>query len=382
MPALETAYVLTADRWAKGASLYAQLEAPVDPFFVTFYRFLPAEAPFLLRVWKAWGLLAAGLFFLRTRLLRTPSPLQQALLGGWLVAYALQRWAHPFAIGMPALWTLLLLYSQLRSPFGQGILWAGLSYLFPQTVLWGIWAFYRRIEERDLRALGLFALGAVWALLASLALHQRLGCSEAYGRAYWLPVWQAAYTSWEWLLVFSVGALLVVGAQSGLYFRRPYTERRAYRDRLWAAITSVLAEGPLALGVWMTLGLEPLSDRLRQLAGLVLLALHGGILGYTFARLPNCLLFLPTQSCLWGTPPCYVRLEGPYGCDITSPYRWQRLWSQADWVQLYRSWGEPRFIWDAAQSWAEVQYRLPLRAQPFVQQDTLLPKPLHLYQRR
>lgn len=132
----------------------------------------------------------------------------------------------------------------------------------------------------------------------------------------------------------------------------------------------------------MTLGLEPLADRLRRLARLGLLALHGGILGYAFARLPNCLLRLPAQSCLWGTPPCYVRLEGPYGCDITSPYRWQRLWSQADWVQLYRSWGEPRFIWDAAQSWAEVQYRLPLRAEPFVQQDTLLPKPLHLYQRR
>lgn len=248
MPALETAYVLTADRWVKGASLYAQLEAPVDPFFVTFYRFLPAEAPFLLRIWKAWGLLAAGLFFLRTRLPKTPSPLQQALLGGWLVAYALQRWDHPFAVGMPALWTLFLLYFQLRSPFGQGILWAGLSYLFPQTVLWGIWALYRRIEEKDMRALGLFALGAAWGLLASFALHRRLCSPEAYGKAYWLPVWQAAYTSWEWVFALSAGALLLVGAQSGLYFRRPYTERRAYRDRLWAAITSILAEGPLAWG--------------------------------------------------------------------------------------------------------------------------------------
>lgn len=381
-PALEASYELTANRWTQGVTLYTKLQAPVDPLFTYLYRLMPEDGGGVLRLWKAWGLLAAGLFFLRSYLSQPPSFLQQAVLGVWLAAYALQRWTHPFAVGMPALWTLLLLYPNLRQPFAQGILWAGLSYLFPQATLFGLWVIYRRIEERDLRALGLFGMGGAWALLAALALHQHVSEPKSYGAAYWLAVWQSAYTPWEWLLVLSAGALLLVWLQSGLYFRRPYVERLAYRDRLWAAITSLLAADPAAFGAWMALGMESFSNRLRQLVVLGLFGMQSGLLFYAFSKLPACISTLPAQSCLWGTPPCYVRLEGPYGCDITSPFYWQRIWSRADWIQLYRSWGDPSLIWDAARSWAEVQYHLPNQARAFARKDTLLPSPLLLYQRR
>jgi hypothetical protein len=108
-------------------------------------------------------------------------------------------------------------------------------------------------------------------------------------------------------------------------------------------------------------------------------------LGYgTFAFLrhpsPQISLSLAPNSCFWGMPPTYLTLQGPYGCDLTTPHAWSS--SKVDWEELYRKLHQPDWIYDAEGYMARFRYYLPRKLAPYEAVDTTLFGFLRLYQRK
>lgn len=379
---MEASYLLSADRWRQGRALYATLEAPLDPIFSSLYKHFPEHASEGLRLWKLIGIAALTLLLWRVRP-QEGRPMLGLLLAALVVgAYASVPWQTPVAVGEPALWLLLLWARSPRRPFEQGILWGACMGLFPVVSVVGLWQLYRRVEEQDMKSLSLFVLGGIWASLAWLAGFKAVGGLMPYLKAYWVGswvLWGGRYSGWLWGA--AAGALLLLIHQGRVYARQSYSERRLYRDRLWAGLLSLIAP---ALGAKSLIGaffLEKFSTPLERVGSYILL----GVLGVGFyldiSKVPSCEMVLPPQSCVWGMPPCKVRLAGPYACDWTVPFIWDKARRERKWERFYDKWGEPLFIFDHAGAWTEVSYYLPYLSASYMRKDTFA-LPFSLYQRR
>ncbi|GIV22869.1 MAG: hypothetical protein N3A68_03170 [Bacteroidia bacterium] len=377
-PLFEARYVLTASRWAVGEVLYHTLSAPIDPAFAAAYRFFPTGASYLLQAWKALGLVALGLFFLLT--LPKEAPLRTSIgVGLWLMVYALRQWDSPLEAGEPALWLLLLLFRAPIRVFEQGILWAAASILFPAAV-WALpWFLYRLVEERRLGHLFPFLLGVGWTCLGGVALLTQLSLLSAYIHAYWLSVWPLSMPGWSWAYLSSVLALLIFLTESETYARRAYSERRLFRDTLWAAVTSMGLPALQGGAVWPAILTLPMHSYLKRALVALLVVFQGGQGLWQYFHRPTCTLALPPHSCFWGVPPCYLHLLGPYGCNLIPPEIGRGPYA---WEDFYKAWGNPTFIYDASSAWAEVCYYLPYRCTRYAPVDTLLLGKIRLYQRR
>ena len=377
-PVCEARYVLTASRWAVGEALYHTLSAPVDPAFAAVYRFFPAGASYLLQAWKALGVAALGLFFLLT--LPKEAPLRTSIsVGLWLMVYVFRQWDSPLEVGEPALWLSLLLFRAPIRVFEQGIIWAAASLLFPAAVLALPWLLYRLVEERRPAHLFPFLLGVGWACLGAGALLTQLNLLRAYLQAYWLPVWSLGMQEWSWRHLGSVLALVALITESEAYTRRAYSERRLFRDKLWAAVVSMGVPALQGGAVWPALLTTPMRSFLKRALVALLVVFQGGQGLWQYFHRPTCALALPPNSCFWGSPPCYLHLRGPYGCNLTTP---EIEKGSRAWEGLYQAWGNPTFIYDASGDWAEICYYLPYRCTAYTQVDTLLLGKIRLYQRR
>ncbi|MCS7188901.1 MAG: hypothetical protein RMJ66_00705 [Bacteroidia bacterium] len=371
-PSLENSYILTANRWQQGKSLYAQLSSCLDPLFTLGYHLGEDMGSAALRIWKAWGLVAQMLFFLP---LASPSIRAKSygipLIGLWISLSALRRWHLPVEVGEPALWSLLILYRSRKYAFEQGILWATTSILFPMATPTILWYIFQRIEERNFTSLFFSFLGGVWGTLGAWALMKWVG-EENYWKAYWVEGWVPLLKTWDWRNGLAGAALILLLSRSRAYQYQPYFERKLYLGRLWAAISTI---GIPTLGggaVWHSLLAENFNSRLWLNAVRLVILFQGGVLGVHFFSLPKCSLLLPAQSCVWGELPCYIKLSGTYGCDYTSSYTWMRLYKKGDWEKLYRGWGRPQLILDAANAWSDFQYHLPYLCQGYSRKDTLI----------
>ncbi|MCX7606633.1 MAG: hypothetical protein N2170_05130 [Bacteroidia bacterium] len=380
-PALEGSYVLTADRWAQGYPLYTLLHAPVDPLFALLYRWDTSIGEIALRLWKAWGVLALGLFF------RFSFPQERLMdrtwigLGLWLGIYAQRRWDHPLEVGEPVFWSLLLLYRSSRFSFEKGILWGIAGILFPFT-LWNVgWNIYRRLEDREARQLLYFLLGGGWAGLAGVALLKKLSQLAAYWDAYWSFSWTGLGEKWHWSYLASLIAFFLLLARGESYVRKAYSERRLYRDRLWLSLFSAPIAWLQGAAIWSSLLAERWPTRLLRIGTALLFVVQLTKAGWEAKEYPSCASSLPPESCIWGEPPCYLTLRGKYGCHHTSFYRWEAEWEQKDWESFYERWGDARYIFDAAGAWSEVHYHLPHLSAPYTRKDTLL-QSYTVYQRR
>ncbi|MCS7163073.1 MAG: hypothetical protein NZ958_07110 [Bacteroidia bacterium] len=375
LPGVEVAYEFA--RFGSLGDYYAAHPFPADPLFALLA--LPGAETFQwgLRLWKVWGILALLLFLWQSRP-REPRPdTLLPLMALSLVASALYPWASPLELGEPALWTLLLLSRSAHASFRQGVLWAiGIS-VFPLVLLGLLWVVYRRVEERRPHALGLLAGGLGWGLLASAALLKALGLLPGYWQNYWLFTLHLSLTSLP--SYADIGLLLILLTAGQFYMYRPYRERLGYRDRLWTAIVSLPL--PASAALWSSFlreweGLSPL-----RYVGLLFLALRGYEVGQAIASRPSCTVELPAGSCILGTPPCYVRLEGRSGCALSSPFVWQEIQKHQNWLLLARLWQGPSFVWDPEGNWAEVRYYLPYFTASY-QRVAPGARPPALYQRR
>lgn len=378
-PALEAAYILTTDRLTQGISPYAGLPTLLDPLLLYLYMVVGESATYFLRAWKVLGGVGLAIFFWqsRSRLFQTDSALLPGSIG--LALYLFRPWGHPLEVGEPVLWWLLLLGRHSQYPFLRGIL-TGLGMgLFPLATLSGVWIVYRRLEERAGQALLFWGAGVLWSLLGLAAGLHLLALLNPYTHTYWLFVWHYLTDTplHEWLLRAGAFLLLLISGQD--YFRQPYTERRAYRDRLWAGTMTLLLPAPVAL--WVALLLETRGSAVRRIASMVLFMGQAFLWGKAGLDRPPCTFSLPPGGCLWGEPPCYVRLHSPYACDWVAPFFWREAVRRPDWETFYDRWGSPAYIIDAAGFWSEARYFLPHLSAPYALRDTLLPG-ARLYQRR
>ncbi|MCS6894761.1 MAG: hypothetical protein NZZ60_01255 [Bacteroidia bacterium] len=379
-PALEASYTLTADRLSQGYKLYAELQVPLDVGFTYLYKALNEGGTFALRIWKLFGGIALLLFLIqsRSRLLDTPYTfLLQAIA---VALYLLYPWQNSFSVGEPLLWMLILLNYQASYPFERGALTGLGIILFPAGALAGVWTMYRRLEEKNLRALLIWGLGVAWSILGGVAFLRLQGQLHAYALDFWLSSWQdtGPPKKWEWLLRGTAVFLLILIGQA--YFRSPYAERRLFRDRLWAGIVAV--PSPAAIPLWTALLAELRTHDLPRYIGVTLCMTQ--IIQWTDAvrHRSLCQMTLPSQSCLWGEPPCYIRLISPYSCDWSVPFRWKKHLQKPQWEMFYEKWGTPKYILDASGLWAEALYYLPHLSSQYVLRDTTGSSNLRLYQRR
>jgi len=378
-PALEASYLLSADRSLQGKSPYNDLAIPLDVIFLSLYRLLGADAAYLLRLWKAIGGIALVLFMeaSRSRLFFTKAALLRGSIA-WAL-YLFRPWTVGIEVGEPALWLLLLLHRSPKGAFLRGALTGGVIGLYPVAALSTVWVVYRRLEEHAHRPLTLWSLGMLWSGLGFAAALKLIGWLSAYIHTYWLIAWQdvATLSLWEWIGRISLLLLLWMMGQE--YFRQPYAERRRFRDRLWAGIASFLLPG--AGGLWLALLVETRGSTLLRYMGAVGFIVQGALWGKAGIERPDCTLPLASESCLWGTPPCYVQLQGPYACDWTVPYRWERLVRPPNWEMFYDRWGTPKHIIDYANFWVEARYFLPHLSVKYAPVDSSMAGG-RLYQRR
>ncbi|RMF50304.1 MAG: hypothetical protein D6750_05010 [Bacteroidetes bacterium] len=382
-PSLEAGYRLTADRWRQGEGVYTVLQAPIDPLFVTVYRYLPAEAPYLLRLWKALGVIAWGIWLwgLRPREGRSPGA---ALSGALLLAvHAQVPWHSPLEVGLPLLAFLLgLSHSRIRA-FEQGILWGGAVGAFPvaSLALLGYLPFY--LSRERFRALGLFLLGAGWIALGMAALLRHSETFSAYVQSYWVAVWRLWRGEGDiGMRLLGALALVMLVFRLSAYVYRPYAERLFFQDRVWAALVGWLMPGAGGLITWAVVLAERLPRRGAYFLayGLGLATCTVGL--YTRLTTPTCHLQLPAHSCWWGSAPCYLHLNGPYGCRWTTPYAWTKKRQLEDWKAFYQKWASPQYIFDPDHTWTEVSYHLPHLAKQYVRADTMVAVPVFRRQRR
>lgn len=381
-PSLEASYQLTADRWKQGEGVYTVLQAPVDPVFVAAYRYVPEEAPSLLRAWKALGVILWGLLLwgVRSREER-PDPIGLTAGSLLLGVYAQVPWHTPLEVGIPLLAVFFWLVRSRLRPFEQGLLWGGAAAVFPAVslALLGYFPFY--LSRERLRALGLFLLGVGWTALGIAALLKQSELFSAYAQAYWIVVWRF----WAWdagiQLLGAVGLLGLIFRLSA-YAYRPYAERLLFQDRFWAALTAWVLPGAGGLLPWAVVLAERFPRRgvYFSLYGLSLVVCLLAI--QQRWRMPACTHKLPAHSCWWGPAPCYLQLEGPYGCRWTAPYAWPKSWRPEDWKIFYQKWGKPDYIFDFSHTWAEASYHLPHLALPYASSDTVAGVPVFGLQRR
>lgn len=357
------------------------LQAPIDPLLVVVYRYLPEEAPYLLRAWKALGVILWGLFLWGLRAREDRSP-QAELAGALLLAvYAQVPWHSPLEVGIPLLGFFLWLGRLRLRPFEQAILWGAAAGAFPvlSLALLGYLPFY--ISRERVRALGLFLLGAAWIALGIAVLLKQSETFSAYTRAYWIAVWRF----WTWdagvQLLGAIGLLILIFRFSA-YAYRPYAERLFFQDRFWAALVAWVLPGAGSLLTWMIVLAERFPRRGWYFSvyglglGACILGLHERL------RMPVCSFELPAHSCWWGPAPCYFQLEGPYGCRWTTPYAWTKNWKLEDWKNFYHKWGHPHYIFDFSHTWSEASYHLPYLASRYVRSDTAVGVPVFRLQRR
>ncbi|MCS7153608.1 MAG: hypothetical protein NZ989_06660 [Bacteroidia bacterium] len=377
-PALEAAYILTGDRFLQAYHPYRDLAAPLDLPFLYAHAFLGAEGGWLLRLWKAMGGMALALFFGQSQPRAFSSIAAQLLTIGGIGLYLFLPWQSSFEVGEPALWLLLLWNRKSGRSFLRGILTGIGIGLFPAAALSVIWTVYRRVEERNFSSLLLWGAGMGWAALglaAGLHLQKSLG---PYIEYFWMGSWRSI--SWPGIGAWvgrGVGILLLL-AYGQMYFRQSYMERQLFRDRLWAAIAALPTSA--AASVWPALAMEVHWRLGLRFFILVLLVVEGLLKGEKILSRPSCMLSIEPQSCLWGEPPCYIRLKPPYACNWTVPFKWKEHAVKPDWELFYDRWGKPKRIYDAAGFWAEAQYFLPYLAAPYAPVDTALP--FRVYQRR
>ncbi|MCX8112435.1 MAG: hypothetical protein N3E49_04460 [Bacteroidia bacterium] len=378
-PALEAAYMLTADRVLQSANPYQELRAPLDALFLYAHIAFGERTAWLLRGWKAMGGIALAAFFWK---IYTQSTLRLAGLL-WasvaLGAYLLLPWRTAIEVGEPMLWLLLLINRPAHQPFLRGVVSGVGIGLYPISSLAAIWITYRRLEERAGQALWLWSAGLIWSSLGIAAATHTVGLLKAYSQAFWFASWQdiqqVPYTDW----VLRLAGLLLLIARGQEYFRQPYAERRLFRDRLWASLATIPTSANIPL--WLSLLMESRGSLILRYGSLLLPLLQGLRWAETIVSRPDCRLVLSARSCLWGEPLCYVRLQSPYACDWTVPFRWKLATQRPDWSAIYDRWGNPSFIYDAAGLWSEARYFIPYRTAPFTLCDTTLPG-IQLYQRR
>lgn len=379
-PALESGYLLTADRFLlQGKLPYKDLAASLDVAFLYLYRLLGADAAYALRLWKVLGGIALALFFetARSRLFLT----EAAFLRGSavLALYLFRPWGTGIEVGEPALWLLLLFHRSYKGAFLRGALTGIVMGLYPAAALSVAWAVYRRLEERMGRKLILWGLGILWSLLGFAAVLKLLGHLDAYVRSFWLASWRdlAAVSVWAW--IGRTAALLVLWALGQDYFRQPYAERQLFRDRLWASVASFVL--PSAGALWLALLMETRGLALLRYIGTLGFVIQGAFWGKAGLDRPDCTLYLSAESCLWGIPPCYVQLQAPYACDWTVPHLWEQLVRPPNWETFYDRWGTPQYIVDYANFWMEARYFLPHLSAKYIPADSSI-EGGRLYQRR
>ncbi|MCS6790268.1 MAG: hypothetical protein NZ580_04730 [Bacteroidia bacterium] len=371
-PAVEATYHLTSLRWKEGsAHPYRDLPGHGDLVWFALYKYFPASSPYLLRLWKGWGIGAMGLF-----LWRTAAPSVGLLIGlGWLALSSLRPWETALAVGEPALWTLLLIAHYRPPPFLQGILWGFTALLFPPASLALLWSLYRDIEEQTPLRIPLTLLGGGWAVLVGTTLLQMGG----YLPFYWLRGWLALWQEWQpSLLALKVLGFLLLWLLSAKYLYRPYSDRKMSRDRLWAGIVSI---GAPTIGLFPSLIWVEFPWQGWQRFGVgIWLLLQGGEAVYSIGQRPSCTYTLPKNSCFWGSPSCYIQSPS-YACGWTAPHAWRLLWKNSPWQQRYHWWQQPQFILDAAHVWSETHYFLPYLSRPYIRADTTW-RGIPLYYRR
>ncbi|MDW8015034.1 MAG: hypothetical protein RMK19_03385 [Bacteroidia bacterium] len=378
-PSLEAAYLLTADRSLQGHHPYTTLQAPLDSWFIFLYQLFGEKAAYGLRLWKAMGGIFLGWFYWVSRPLPSPLLVHDVIGIGLIGLYLYKPWQSILEVGVPLLWVLLLLNRDHSSSFLRGIL-SGIGIgFFPIAILSVGWIVYRRIEERAFHRLLLWFGGLLWSACGWAAGLRLLRLFPEYLSYYWLAVWNEAAWGGILLWLLQATAVLLLLTQGSRYVHQPYAQRRAYRDRFWAAILSIFM--PSAPALWLSLVTELSDKHPRRYLSLLLVGVYGYTLFKAGSDRPDCIITLPSQSCFWGEPPCYVRLIPPYACNWTVPLLWKKQLCRDNWADFYDRWGQPTLIIDAEGVWAEVSYYLPYQSLLYAPKDTTL-FPLRLYQRR
>lgn len=381
-PALEASYRLSADRWQQGQAPYEILQAPVDPLGLWLFRVSPAYGEAYLLLGKVvGGLLLVG-FLLRKPSRESPLPLWQGILIGLIGGlYQLLPYSTPLQMGEAAYAGALWIGESARRPFLQGILLSLLSFWQPV----GLWAllfwFYRRWENQEAQAALYHLLGLLWGGLALLALSKTLWGTpalKAYFQHYWLGVWMISPGDGPlWLLNgLSVGALVLF---SGTVGRLPYRERALFRRILWGALSTLGWGGRAFPGMALfAVHVQRVYLRLIQILLGVSYLSYGA---YLLVRhpAPNAHIPIAAGSCFWGLPTVYLVPQGPYGCDLISPYAWKRTTPKLE--ELHKKLHQPEWIYDAGGYMGSLQYYLPRRLAPYIAVDTTLPGFIRLYQR-
>jgi hypothetical protein len=241
---------------------------------------------------------------------------------------------------------------------------------------------YQWWESKDEQRFRWGLLGLAWVILGVFALIKVMDGSEglkAYSVYYLLGVWGIGAEMGGVLLGAAVAVFMgLVSVEMGWH---PYRERHLFRQRLWALWGAGIAY-PLWAQAFPAMGI--LTFRVRHMAlafvqGTLVLSflIRGGFVGW--AHMQKCQLSLPANACYWGVPTCYLRTEGPYGCNWTTPYDWGKATSKPDWASAYQRLGHPVWIYDAEGVFALYQYHLPWRLAPYEPVDTTLPGFLRVY---
>ncbi len=379
-PALDATYRLAASRWESGRLPHAEVESPADWVGLWFYRLSPAIGTVFFRVWRALGLIGLAVFFWRYRSReRSLAPIEWLLLGVSLGLWGLMPYGRPGEVGFPLyVWGLWL--GQGRSwSFGRGVLLGGMTGWHPAAALaLGWWIFYR-LERKEPSLLLRQCLGWLWGLLVFFAaLKVSLGEAtlQRYLAIYQLGAWRYGQGDWRWQLNALSLLLTLFASRETLYL--PYRERRLYRERLWAGLAAGLmpALWLSPMGLWVLLGEGTPAFLYRLLRRLVAASALVALFWQIWSVWPRCYVEVAPHGCVWGTPTCYLRLRGAYGCDFTSPYQPpSSLEKVYDWLDA------SAWIYDYEGAFTLLRPKLPLKLEPYRQVDTLLPAFGRLYQR-